>query len=261
MRRIVRVWVQSSLAAALVALLILSGGPLLSAAAQEPETPAAEQQPARKIVVPTGTRLPLVLHNSISTRSAKPGDPVYLEVLFPILIDGRIVIPAGSYVQGEVTEAKRAGRVKGRAELGIRINTMILPNGYTVDFRAFPIGAGTGGGETVDEEGRVRGDSDKGTDAETIAKTTTIGAGVGGIATRTGKGVGIGAGIGAAAGLAAVLFGRGPDAELPRGTTLDVELDRNVTLDADKATFTDPGQASTLAGPSGRQRQRRSFPY
>lgn len=252
MERNLRVLVRISLTAALAALLILAGGPQL---------PAAAQQPARKVVVPTGTRLPLVLHNSISTRSARPGDPVYLEVLFPILIDGKIVIPAGSYVQGEVTEAKRAGRVKGRAELAIRINTMILPNGYTVDFRAFPVGAGTGGGETVDEEGRVRGDSDKGTDAETIAKTTTIGAGVGGIATRTGKGVGIGAGIGAAAGLAAVLFGRGPDAELPRGTTLDVELDRDVTLDADKATFTAPGQASTLAGPSGRQRQRRSFPY
>lgn len=261
MERNPRLLVRFSLAASLAAMLSVASGPLLPAAAQETEALPVEKQPTKEIIVPTGTRLPLVLHNSISTRSAKPGDPVYLEVLFPILIEGRIVIPAGSYVQGEVTEARRAGRVKGRAGLAIRINTMILPNGYTVDFRAFPIGTGTGGGETVDEEGRVRGDSDKGTDAETIAKTTTIGAGVGGIATRTGKGVGIGAGIGAAAGLAAVLLGRGPDAELPRGTTLDVELDRNVTLDADKATFTDPGQASTLAGPSGRQRQRRSFPY
>ena len=62
-------------------------------------------------MVPSGTRLPLVLHNGISTHSAKPGDPVYLETLFPIIEDGHVVIPAGSYVGGEITEAKRPGRV------------------------------------------------------------------------------------------------------------------------------------------------------
>jgi type IV secretion system protein VirB10 len=261
MERNPRVLIRLGLAAAVAALLALASGPLLPAAAQETETPAGEQPAAKKIVVPTGTRLPLVLHNSISTRSAKPGDPVYLEVLFPILIDGKIVIPAGSYVQGEVTEAKRPGRVKGRAELGIRINTMILPNGYSVDFRAFPIVAGTGGNEEADSEGRIKGDTDKTSDVITVGTTASIGTGVGAAIGRSGKGSAIGAGIGAATGLAAVLLSRGPEAELPRGTTLDVELDRNVTLDAEKAIFTDPGQASTLAGPSGRQRQRRSFPY
>ena len=79
------------------------------------------------IEVPGGTHIPLVLHNAISTRSARPGDPVYFETLFPVMIDGHVVIPAGSYISGEVTDAKRAGRVKGRAELGIKLTTMILP--------------------------------------------------------------------------------------------------------------------------------------
>lgn len=244
-----------------LAALLAAVAMALPAAAQEPE--AAAEPPAEKktLVMPAGTRLPLVLHNSISTRSARPGDPVYFEVLFPILVAGRILVPAGSFVQGEVAEAKRPGRVRGRAELSLRINTLILPNGYTVDFRAFPVGAGTGGAETVDGEGRIKGDTDKAADAETLAKTTTLGAGVGGIAGRSGKGVGIGAGAAAAAGLAAILLGRGPEAELPRGTTLEVELDRNVTLDAERITFTEPGQSSTLPGPQNRPRQRRSFPY
>src|SRR5713226_6531036 len=69
-------------------------------------SPAAKP-PAQKVVVPSGTRLPLVLHNSITTRNARPGDGVYLETLFPITQDNHIVIPAGSYVKGEILEAKR----------------------------------------------------------------------------------------------------------------------------------------------------------
>ncbi len=72
-------------------------------------SPAAVAPLPKYFEVPSGTRLPLVLHNAISTRSAQPGDPVYLETLFPIVIDSRILIPAGSYVSGEVTEAKRPG--------------------------------------------------------------------------------------------------------------------------------------------------------
>jgi hypothetical protein len=214
-----------------------------------------------KVEVPSGTRIPLVLHNGISTHSAKIGDPVYFETLFPIMIDGRVAIPAGSYVSGEVTESKRAGRVKGRAEMMIKLNTLILPNGYLVNLNAVPHNAGTGGGETVDNEGKVIGDSNKAGDVGTLAKTTAAGAGIGGVATESAKGVGIGAGVGAAAGLMAVLLSRGPDAELPRGTTVDVMLSRPILLDAEKDQFSGPGQASTLAGPSNREPTRSKIPF
>ncbi len=214
-----------------------------------------------KVEVPSGTSIPLVLHNGISTHSAKVGDPVYFETLFPIMIDGRVAIPAGSYVSGEVTESKRPGRVKGRGELMIKLNTLILTNGYMVNLNAVPRDAGTGGRATVDHEGKVIGDSDTASDVGTVAKTTAAGAGIGGIATQSAKGVGIGAGVGAAAGLMAVLLTRGPDAELPRGTTVDVTLNRPILLDADKDQFTGPGQASTLAGPPNREPQRSKIPF
>ena len=221
-----------------------------------PAVPSSAPANGAKIVVPSGTHLPLVLHNAISTRGAKPGDPVYFETLFPVMVDGKVVIPAGSYVSGEVEEAKRPGRVKGRAELMLRLKTMILPNAYMINLAASPSGAGTGGSETVGKEGEIKGDTDKGSDVGTVVKTTGAGAGIGAIAGR-GKGAGIGAGIGAAAGLGAVLLTRGPEAELPRGTTLEAVLDRPLYLDADKVQFTSPGQASTLSGPPNRERSSR----
>ncbi len=236
-----------------------------SAPASGPAKPADAAPPANKTIakiqVPSGTHIPLVLHNSISTRSARPGDPVYFETLFPIMIDGKVVIPAGSYVSGEVTESKRPGRVKGRGELMIKLTTLILPNAYMVNLNAVPGNAGTGGNETTDSEGKIIGDSEKGHDIGTIAKTTAAGAGIGGIATQSGKGVGIGAAAGAAAGLAAVLLTRGPEAEMPRGSTVEAVIDRSIYLDADKVQFTGPGQASSLAGPPNREPVRNRDPF
>jgi hypothetical protein len=250
-------------------------GPAPGPAAQTPpaQPPAAQAAPASPVsdsalkatparyVVPSGTRLPLILHNAVTTRNAKPGDPVYLETLFPVVIDSRILIPAGSYVQGEIQEARRPGKVKGTGEIRLRLNSMILPNGYAVDFNAVPTNAGTGGNEATDKEGNIHGDADKGDDAATVAKSTGIGAAIGAIAGQGAKGAGIGAGVGAAAGLAAVLLTRGPELELPRGTTVDVVLDRTVYLDASRVNFTDPGRASALPGPPSREPTRSRSPF
>lgn len=212
---------------------------------------AAAGQANKYIQVPTGTKIPLVLHNAISTRSAHPGDSVYLETLFPILVGERIVIPAGSYVSGEVTESKR-GRGHGQAEIAIKLDNLILPNGYQAQFDAVPSDAGTGGKETVDREGTIKADKNTTGDAKTVVEGTAVGAGVGGIVTRSGTGAGVGAGLGAVAGLITAHLNR-PDVELPRGTTLDVVLDRPLYLLSAKINFTSPGQASTLAGPPVRQ--------
>jgi type IV secretion system protein VirB10 len=245
------------------------GVPEQTPPAQSAATPAAPVTPLadsnskstpKNYIVPSGTRLPLILHNAVTTRNAKPGDPIYLESLFPIVIENRILIPAGSYVQGEIEEAKRPGKVKGTGEIRLRLTSMILPNGYVVDFNAVPTNAGTGGNESTDKEGKIHGDTDKGDDVGTIIKSTGIGAGVGGLATQSAKGAGIGAGVGAAIGIAAVLLTRGPELELPRGTTVDVVLDRTVYLDASRVNFTDPGHASDLPGPASREPTRSRSP-
>ena len=176
--------------------------PTPTTAPQNPQTPPADAAPAAptaapspasaastgttsapaKLELPVGTHLPLVLHNGVSTRTAKVGDPVYFETLFPVMLNGKVIVPAGSYVSGEITETKRPGRVKGKAEIMLSLRTLILPNAYMVMFAGSPSGASTGGNETTDAEGKIIGGSDKGSDAGTIAKTTAAGAGIGGIA-------------------------------------------------------------------------------
>src|SRR5712691_1280823 len=148
--------------------VFLGVGGALAAQQQQQQSapqPAASLAPnpssPERLVVPSGTHLPLILHSAITTRNAHSGDPVYLETVFPVVINDKILIPAGSYVEGEIQEAKRPGKVKGRGEIRIRLNTIILTNGYTVNFNAIPSNAGTGGNESTDSEGKIKGDTDK----------------------------------------------------------------------------------------------------
>jgi len=250
---------------------------LPAAAAQAPAAPAQTPAPAAKapapaataaaapgkaatVDVPSGTVIPLVLENAISTRSARPGDPVYFQTLYPIILHGRILIPAGSYMGGEVLSAKRPGRFKGRGQLMLKLTQLILPNGYTVSLVGTPSNAGTGGGEQMGKEGQVKGPTSRADDAAVIIRSTVYGGGIGALAAG-GTGAKAGLGIGAAAGLLGVLLTRGPDAELPRGTTLDVRLDRPIALLASRVQFKDPGRAPSLAGPPNRQPRRRSIPF
>ena len=249
----------------LVCLIPLSLPTILSA--QQPDGPQSDAPPpvaprpvavqhagsAEKIIVPSGTRVGVVLQNGISTRSAKAGDSVYLQTSFPITQNNRIIIPVGSYLRGELLEAKRPGRIKGRGEFRMRLDALILPTGYTVDLRAAPRSADSGGNETMDSEGKVTGGGNKGKKVGTVVETTTAGAGIGAIASRTPKGAGIGAGIGAAAGLAAVLLTRGPEAELPRGSTLDVVFERELSLDGSQIQFNNLGQFQPVVQPPVRQ--------
>src|SRR5438876_11605510 len=98
--------------------------------AQESAVEAAPPATPNFTVEP-GSKVPLSLINSVSTKHSVEGDRVYLETVFPILVNGKIVIPPGSYVAGTVTQIKRPGRVKGRGELFVRFDSLTLPNGVT----------------------------------------------------------------------------------------------------------------------------------
>jgi hypothetical protein len=134
----------------------------------------------------------------------------------------------------------------------MKLNTLIFPTGYTVDLNAAPRSADTGGKETMDSEGKVTGPGGKGKDVGTVAETTVTGAGIGAIAGGA-KGAGIGAGIGGLAGLGAVLLTRGPDAQLPRGSALDIVLEHDLPLDSDQIQFTNVGQSSPVTPPPMQQ--------
>jgi hypothetical protein len=183
--------------------------------------------------IPQGVHVLLRMENSVSTRTAEQGDYVYLRTASPIAVDGKIAVPAGSYVQGVVTESKRSGRVKGRAELSIRLETLTLASGKTYKFAPHlaAVDSGESGQRVVGKENGIRQAPDQAKDAQRIAILAGSGAGLGGLTDRSWKGAGIGAGAGAAVGLATVLLTRGKEVELRQGATLDVVFDRPVGLE------------------------------
>jgi acetyltransferase-like isoleucine patch superfamily enzyme len=202
-----------------------------NASAQRVNTPSAAESDAGTIMVPSGTQIPLVLKQAISTKNAKPGDAVYAETNFPITINDKVVIPAGTYVQGRITEVKRAGRVKGKAQLLMHFTTLVFPTGYTAMLPgAVDNMPGAEKTHMKGDEGKVEQDSSKGKDAGTIATTAGTGATIGALADHSLKGAGIGGLAGAAAGLGYALLTRGPDVMLPVGTSIEMVLQRDLKL-------------------------------
>ena len=183
--------------------------------------------------IPQGSHVLLRLENSVSTRTAREGDYVYLRTAAPIAANGQIVVPEGSYVQGVVTHSLRSGRVKGKAELAIRIDTLTLPSGKTIKLSPHLNSVDSEGSEQkVDSnENQIKQGSSHGADAARVAELGGSGAAIGGLATRTWSGAGIGAGAGGAVGLATVLLTRGKEIDLHRGSTMDVVFDRAVPVD------------------------------
>ena len=183
--------------------------------------------------VRAGTHIPLAFRNAVDTKHSREGDHIYLETIAPISVDGHIVIPRGSYVNGHVTQSKPAGALKGKGELYILFDALILPNGTTRDFRSRLASADASAQGKVDpKEGKVTGERDTSGEARGAAEGGAIGATVGGVAGAAAghpiTGLGIGAAAGAAAGLAGVLVKHRPDVSLPKGTVVDMVLDRDL---------------------------------
>lgn len=217
-------------------VLLLAG--MAAAQSTEPASPAAPSPEPEKpmLIIPTGTRVPLTLKQAISTKTARDGDPIYAETAFPYVVNDRVVIPAGTYIQGKITHVKRGGHVKGRAEVLIHFTSMIYPSGYTVMLGGSV--ENTPGAERTsmkDSEGTIRQDSDAGKKAKEAAGAATTGAVIGAV-TNGLKGAGIGAGIGGVAGIAVGMLSRGADVRLEPGTSIEMEIQREVAVDPSRIT-------------------------
>jgi type IV secretory pathway VirB10-like protein len=203
-----------------------------------PSAPDPITATSSKLIIPSGTKVPLVLKQALSTKNAREGDPVYAQTTFPVVLNDRIVIPAGTYVQGKISNVRRGGRLKGRAEVLMHFTTLIYPSGYTVILPgALENVPGAEKTSMNGEEGTIRQDSQTGQKVGTVASTAGTGAVIGGLS-RGGKGAAVGAGVGGAVGTAIALLTRGNDVKLDAGTTLEMVIQREVPLDANRI----PGQ-------------------
>src|SRR2546427_4259294 len=204
----------------LSALVMAQASPAVRPTSATPSSTAAPNE----LIVPAGTKVPLALKHAVSTKSTREGDSVYAETTFPVVQDNRVLIPAGTYVQGRISHVQRAGRIKGRAEVLMHFTTLIYPSGYTVLLPgAVENVPGADKTSMKGQEGTIRQDSQTGQKVGTVAGTAGTGAVVGGLS-HGGKGAAVGAGGGGAVGNAIALLTRGNDVKLGAGTTFGMGI-------------------------------------
>jgi hypothetical protein len=174
--------------------------------------PAAQQQqeqaPPPPIVVKSGTNIRVTIDQAVSSKDTNAGDRVEASVAAPVAVNGTVVIPEGSKVTAEVTNAKSAGRFKGDAELGLTLTSVVI-NGQKYTLHT----------STHNEASKGRG--------KRTAETAAIGAGAGaliGALAGRGKGAAIGAGAGGGAGLAGAALTGNREISIAAETKLDFRL-------------------------------------
>ena len=220
----------------------------------QPAVSQISQAEKKTYTVPAGTKVLLQLRSGINTRSARPGDGVYLASTFPVVVGNRVMIPAGVYVQGMVDRVARAGRMKGRAQLDMHFTSIIFPNGSVVEIPGVVNSLPGARKQSVKDngEGTIEQDGDKGRNAGKVAEVAiptggTIGS-IGGLESGhpiEGGIAGIGAGL-ATAGLVS-LFTRGADVNIENGTQVEMVLQRPLMLEEENlAGVGAPGSAPAL---------------
>ena len=199
----------------------------------------AEAPDPTALVIPAGSKIPLTLAQAISTKNAREGDAVYAQTAFPFVLNDRILVPAGTYIQGKISHTERAGRGGGkRAEILIHFTSMIYPSGYTImlpgSVENTP-GADSSG--VKDKEGTIQADKDTGKRIEDAAKGAAVGGtigSIGGVAAGGLNGARYGGLAGIAGGVAWALLKHGPEVKLDVGTSIEMEIQRDVTVDASR---------------------------
>jgi hypothetical protein len=199
--------------------------------------PAFAAAPAPNIIlVPAGTKVLLETRSAVNTKTAKPGDGVYLYSTFPVVVGNRVVIPSGVYVQGIVDSVVRPGRGVGakKAQLNMHFTSMIFPNGSVVDIPGVVNSMPGAEHQKVNgDEGTIEqdGGSNKAHNAGETAKVAvptgaTIGS-IGGLQSGHPLAGGLeGAGAGLAAAGIVALFTRGAEVNIPSGTQVEMVLQR-----------------------------------
>ena len=224
MRNLSRVVLMAAIAAiGFGGALVAAGGDRLAASDTRAAAVAATVSAAplddaaaveRSVTLPAGTRLTLVMGTGVSSRSSHVEQPVQATIARAVVINGTTIVPAGSAVSGYVSQAERSGRVKGRARIGVRFNTLRVDGTrYRVQTASINrVAPGT-----------------KKDDAVKIGVGAGAGALVGAIAGGK-KGAAIGSAVGGGGGTGVVLATRGREVALPRGTTVTTRLTQPLTI-------------------------------
>lgn len=247
-----------------IALLIAPGVSGAQTASPDPanqlSTPVSRPTAAESYTVPAGTKVLLSLKSGVNTKTARPGDGVYLISTFPVIVGSHVLIPTGVYVQGVIDKVERPGRVKGRAKLLMHFTTMIFPNGQVVAIPGTVNNLpGSGGASVKGNEGTIEQAGSKGKDAGDIARGGVIGATggvIGGAATgNPAEAAALGGLAGLAGGVIYTLLTRGNEVVIPEGTSLEMVMQRPLVLEASQLNGVNDVRGNPQYIPSGGQAQ------
>ena len=178
--------------------------------------------------IPAGTHVLLRMEHSVSSRTAKPGEGVHLRTSAPVSVDGRIVLPVGTWVSGTIRRVERRGRLHGQGRLEIGLETLLLPTGLAVSVSPLVAVAARSDFNTSRNRGR---------DGHGVLVGVALLAGYGSAAIASiwshdeETAVGIGFGVGIATAVATAILTRNRDLEVSAGATFDVVFDHPIKVD------------------------------
>lgn len=182
-----------------------------------------------EIVLAEGTRIFIALNDPLSTKHSSEGDIFTADVVVPIYLKERLVLPKGTIVAGSISRIVKPGRFRGKALLNLLFQSVRIAGRVQLPLVASLATLEPGGNAGVKAESTIEGEGSKGKDAAQVAKPSLSGAGIGALA-GGGKGAAIGSAAGAVIGLGTVFASRGKDVELRKGSTLEIVLDRPLTI-------------------------------
>ncbi len=183
-------------------------------AARVPKTIRSRSRAAtpQTLTIPAGTRLVVRMIDGVDSKRNRIGDRFRASLETALTVNGTIVVPKGTDVYGRLTEAKGAGRVRGRAELGLELTDIVIGE------RSYPLMTGEYG-----ERGGSAGTGKK------VGGGAALGALIGAIA-GGGGGALKGAAIGGAAGTGVAVATKGQQVRVPSETVLEFTIQQPLSV-------------------------------
>jgi len=213
-----------------LALVVGAVHPLsCSAQAQDSRPRYSSQQSAdRAWTLPSDTVISVQMNSTLSSRTARVGDKFIATVTVPVYVNGQTVIPAGTIVEGRVTQVTPAKRMNRSGTIGIDFDDLVFPNGSRLGLVGGLTSSDPETRRHIDDESRVSGQGNN-RPAVFIGGGGAIGAVLGGIA-GGGKGAVLGGVAGAGVGVAGVLLAKGEEAQVSAGTPFGVQLKQPLVI-------------------------------
>jgi hypothetical protein len=179
--------------------------------------------------VPAGTALMVRLDTTLATFSNRVGDPFQGKLSQAIVVNGNILLPAGTTIEGRVTKVTEPRRISGKPTLGLLPEAVILPTGERYFLDATLVDTNIPGAD-VNQEGQFKGLGHDRRDQLEAGGGTAGGMLVGGLIGGP-PGILIGGAVGATS-TTVHWLSKHRSATLPAGTELTLELNRPLTLGA-----------------------------